>query len=75
MKLFGDRVREVAEIVWSFLRRVAIVKLSGGHWSIFWPLAPKRWVTEEKVFGVACQVSCESPFHDIATAQLLTQGL
>ena len=29
----------------------ALLWLSGSHWSIFWPLAPKRLTTEKKVFG------------------------
>ena len=44
----------------------------GDHWSIFRPLAPKRWATEKKCFGVTCQVPRELPFGDIATAQWLT---
>ena len=46
--------------------------MSGGHRSIFRPLAPKRWATEKKVFWVTGQVPRELPFGDIATAQQLS---
>ena len=51
--------------------RVALLWLSGNHWSILRPLPPKRWATEKEVFWVTCQVPRELPFGDIATGQWL----
>ena len=42
------------------------------HWNIFRPLAPKRWATEKKCFGVTCQVPCKVAFGDVATVHWLT---
>ena len=41
-------------------------------WSIYRPIAPKRWVIEKKRIGVACQNARELPVDAIATAHWLT---
>ena len=49
----------------------ALLWLSGGHWSIFRPEAPKRWVTEKIM--LSCQAARELPLGAIAAAQWLTK--